>query len=107
MSAHRKHHRISGRHHVVHALWLGVSLLYAQPARAEPLDLNSCLSLWQKSLTADRNGTKALLAGGPEGAQDRLSKTQLGQVKAYIKLIEQLKFRCPRFVPPPPGAQSF
>ena len=80
-------------------------LTLAPPVSAEPLKLNGCLNLWRHSLAAKSNGTDALLRRGSVGAKTRLSATQLSQVKAYIEQIEQLRFKCRTFIPPPPGAE--
>jgi len=76
------------------------------PVYAKTIGLNSCLSLWRQTNAAQTNGLDALMAQGAEGARARLSKTQLAQIKTHIDRTERLKFRCRRFVPPPPGADA-
>lgn len=82
------------------------ALLLATPYHlsAQPLKLDTCLLLWRQTDAAKSNGLDELMAMGAEGARTRLNKTQLDQIKTHIALIERLKFRCRRFLPPPPGA---
>ena len=82
----------------------GLLIAPVQSLSAQPLTLDTCLSLWRQTAAAKNNGLDALMATGAEGARARLSKAQLDQIKSHIALIERLKFRCRRFVPPPPGA---
>ncbi|MCH9765876.1 MAG: hypothetical protein K0U34_07795 [Alphaproteobacteria bacterium] len=88
-----------------HARLLAVVLFMTQPTGAKTSQLDTCLSLWRQSLAAQTDGTAALLTTDPAIAGAQLSKNQLAKVKAYIDLIERLKFRCRRFVPPPPSAE--
>lgn len=74
-------------------------------AGAKPLALNTCLGLWRQSIAARSDGTAALIAEGAEGAKERLSKSQLSDVKGYIERMERLKFQCRQFIPPPPSAK--
>jgi len=78
----------------------------AHSLNAQPLKLDTCLSLWRQTVAAKSNGLDALMAMDAENARTRLTKAQLNQIKSHIALIERLKFRCRRFVPPPPGADT-
>lgn len=94
----------SRRHRTVRALAAVLLVSAPQPAITNTLTLDACLSLWRQTNAAKRNGLDGLMAQGPEGAAERLSKEQLAKIEAHITALEQLKFRCRQFVPPPPGA---
>jgi hypothetical protein len=64
------------------------------PARATPLDKNTCAKIAQdiqnmKALDVDR-----LMERGPAWAADNLSSSDFSLVRQYIDLDEQMKFRC-------------
>jgi hypothetical protein len=76
------------------ALVLSAPALLSVGAAASPLDKNSCAKLAQelqnlKALDVDR-----LMANGPAWAAGHLSSGDLGLVRQYIDLDEQMKFRC-------------
>jgi len=78
----------------VFALILGAPALLSVGAGASPLDKNTCAKLAQelqnlKALDVDR-----LMANGPAWAAGHLSPGDLGLVRQYIDLDEQMKFRC-------------
>lgn len=85
---------------------LGGLLMAPVRLNAQPLKLDTCLLLWRQTAAAKSNGLDALMAPGAEGARARLSKAQLKQIKSHIASLERLKFRCRRFVPPPPSADA-
>ncbi len=90
-----------------HVLIVGTLLvIQPMPVHAKSMALNSCLSLWRQTSAAKSNGLGTVMAQGAEGARTRLSKAQLAQIKTHIDLVERLKFRCRRFVSPPPGADA-
>jgi hypothetical protein len=61
---------------------------------AKPLDKKTCkvLVTEKKSLTA--RGVAKQMAKGPLWAKENLTSAQLTQIKRYITVDEQLKFRC-------------
>jgi hypothetical protein len=70
------------------------SLALAQPAAAAPLDKAACAKLAQhmqyiKALDVDK-----LMEKGPSWAVSHLSPSDLGLIRQYIDLDEQMKFRC-------------
>jgi hypothetical protein len=76
------------------ALVLSAPALLSVGAGASPLDKNTCAKLAQelqnlKALDVDR-----LMANGPAWAAGHLSPGDLGLVRQYIDLDEQMKFRC-------------
>lgn len=79
---------------------LGVA---SSPSYSEPHDLNTCLSFWRKYQAAQTNHLQSFLAMKDIAEKRKLSKAQLDEVRTYLKTVEQLRFRCRRFIPPPPG----
>lgn len=85
---------------------LALALTPGQALRAAPLTLDNCLALWRNNTSPTAVKVEQLMAEGAAGARQRLTEDQLAQIKKHIEALEQLKFRCRQFVPPPPGASA-
>jgi hypothetical protein len=74
-------------------LLLGLSLLPGA-ALAVPLDKETCTKLKAEHLTLTQAGIKETMAKGPEWAASNLSAEQIGQIKRFLSLEEDIRFRC-------------
>lgn len=75
------------------------AFLFAAPAdissaRATPLDKNTCAKIAQDIQNMKALDVDKLMEKGPAWAVDNLSPGDLGLVRQYIDLDEQMKFRC-------------
>jgi hypothetical protein len=61
---------------------------------ASPLDKKACEKLVAEKKSLVEQGAEKNKGKGPEWAKAHLKPTQLEQVKRYIAVDEQLKFRC-------------
>ena len=69
--------------------------IWAIPANAEPLEKWDCKSLTDEQLRMEKTGVKDKILRGAQWAQDNLDPSALDQIKQYLVISEQLKFRCP------------
>jgi hypothetical protein len=76
------------------ALLLGAPLVSSAPAEAAPLDKNGCAKLAQDMQNLKALDVDKLMENGPAWAVNHLSSADLGLVRQYIDLDEQMKFRC-------------
>ncbi len=76
------------------ALVLGASAFFPVWAGASPLDKNSCAKLAQESHNLKALDVDKLMDNGPAWAAGNLSPGDLGLVRQYLDLNEQMKFRC-------------
>jgi hypothetical protein len=79
---------------IAYAALVSIILAVALPAVAAPLDKAACAKLAQdlqnmKALEVDK-----LMEKGPSWAVSHLSSGDLGLIRQYIDLDEQMKFRC-------------
>jgi hypothetical protein len=79
---------------IAYAAFAPIILALALPAAAAPLDKAACAKLAQdlqnmKALEVDK-----LMEKGPSWAVSHLSPGDLGLIRQYIDLDEQMKFRC-------------
>jgi hypothetical protein len=78
----------------VPALALGAVALGAATAKAAPLDKAACAKLAQDMQNMKALDVDKLMEKGPAWAVAHLSPSDLGLVRQYIDLDEQMKFRC-------------
>ena len=76
------------------ALLLGAPLVLSTRAEAAPLDKNGCAKLAQDMQNLKALDVDKLMENGPAWAVNHLSSADLGLVRQYIDLDEQMKFRC-------------
>lgn len=81
-------------HVAVRVFALGVTAVLANPAGAAPLDKNACAKLAQELQNLKALDVDKLMENGPSWAVAHLSPGDLGLVRQYIDLDEQMKFRC-------------
>ena len=65
------------------------------PARAAPLDPDSCARLKTEQEDLEKREVRANMAKGPDWAKANLAPEKLSEIKRMIDLDEQLLFRCP------------
>ncbi len=78
----------------VSVLALGAAALVAASAKAAPLDKAACAKLAQDMQNMKALDVDKLMERGPAWAVSHLSPSDLGLVRQYIDLDEQMKFRC-------------
>jgi hypothetical protein len=66
---------------------------------AGPLDGPACTKLFTEAQALDAAGVAAILAKGPAASKGTLTREQRDQVRAYLDLVGQLRFRCPNDQP--------
>ena len=71
------------------------------PAVSAPLKMTECLRNWNDREAVRGKGVEKMMAEGPMVALSSMSKPQLQLIRDYLTLTENLKFRCPKFTPPP------
>ncbi len=71
-------------------------------AVAAPASTATCLQVWDVMHGRDHSAVRALIAKGPDAVLPTLSKKQVQAIRDYITATETMKFRCTRFIPPPP-----
>ncbi len=76
------------------ALALSAGALLSSGAFAAPLDKNACAKLAQDLQNLRALDVDKLMQNGPAWAAGHLSPGDLGLVRQYIDLDEQMKFRC-------------
>jgi hypothetical protein len=64
------------------------------PARATPLDKDTCLKLKTEQEQLENAGVERDMEKGPAWAKANLAPEKLTQVKRFIELEEQILFRC-------------
>lgn len=85
------------------SVWFAFSA--ATLAASQPLSLDRCLSLWRNVHSDETQKVAALAAKDPKALAGALTDDTIKAVKSYLSTIENLKFRCRNFMPPPPGAE--
>lgn len=69
-------------------------------ASARPLEPEACAKLKAELTALDEKGVRAMLEKGPEAAKSWLvSRDQIRQVRQYLDLLGQMRFRCPLDAP--------
>ncbi len=86
------------------ALIVGLGGFLVQPARALPMDAQTCLSLFNERKELENAGARSDMALGPKWAKDNLPEERLQRILRYIEVKEGLMFRCPDIVLTGPGA---
>ncbi len=76
------------------ALALSASAFLSVCAGASPLDKNTCAKLAQEIQNLKALDVDKLMENGPAWAAGHLSPGDLGLVRQYIDLDEQMRFRC-------------
>lgn len=80
---------------------LTLCALAALPANAAPLPPETCEQLKGEFAALTATGLPALMAQPPKTAARQLSVEQRSDISRYIKVEQQLLFRCPRPPAPP------
>lgn len=75
------------------ALFLGVAG-YAPASSADPLDKDTCSKLQAEKQTLSMLGVDKEYAKGPDWAKANLRPAELNNLRRFINIDEQLKFRC-------------
>ncbi len=68
-------------------------------AVAGPLDVAACAKLSADVKELDAKGINAILAKGPAATKSTLSREQRDQLRSYLDMLGQLRFRCPNDQP--------
>jgi hypothetical protein len=104
----------AGRAHRLHPIWCaerpyrrkarGASIAIftaivlasaSTPGRAGILDAESCRRHKSEYDTLGASGIREMMAKGPEWAKANLTKERMEQVRRYLTLEEDVRFRCP------------
>ena len=84
------------------ARWTSVAIFFAMvvttssaPARAGMLDVESCRRNKNEYDTLGASGIREMMTKGPDWAKANLTKERMEQVRRYLALEEDVRFRCP------------
>ena len=67
----------------------------AGPARAGMHDAESCRRIKTEHDSLGASGIREMLPKGPEWAKSNLTKERLEQIRRFLTLDEDMRFRCP------------
>ncbi len=70
-------------------------------AKAEPLDKAACDNLQAEQRKLLTPQMQAALEGGPDWVKEHLNDEEIGRIRDFLKVEEQIKFRCRTGVPKP------
>jgi len=65
------------------------------PSYAEPLEKWDCKTFEEERIRLEKAGIKNKMSRGAQWAQENLDPSALEQIRQFIIVSEQLKFRCP------------
>lgn len=82
------------RQNIIAVVAIGTFGLANTPLRAAELDEATCATLHNQHQESLKTDVSANRARGPEWAKQNLTKEQLNEIGALIRLEEQLSFQC-------------
>ncbi len=74
---------------------LMIAAISGSPSRAGVLDAESCRRHKSEYDTLGASGIREMLTRGPDWAKANLTKERMEQVRRYLALEEDVRFRCP------------